>query len=208
MPTVLLCCLACAAVAGAVFVFRRIRRNDDVAPLNLTLTMRLDPKAQKSVADLIHRCLVENSLGYLSLAEGSGYMTDGNGEITECDFDIFSDRMNEAKIIAIQWKLNEIPFIPKGSRLIWYNREREYPVGNAEMLAVYLTEHHPDIDGLSKRLCDALKNDGLYYFSSWSGETKTALYFYGRNCAAMKRTVSELLNSEEPYVKYSLTQLA
>ena len=212
MPTVLLCCLclclACAAVAGAVFVFGRIRRNGDLASLNLTLTMRLEPDAQKSVANIIHRCLEDNRLGRLALEEGSGYMTNAHGEITECDFDIFSDRVNEAKITAIQWKLNELPFIPKGSRLIWRERASEYPVGTAEMLAIYLTGHHPDIDGLTRKLCDALKNDGLYFFSSWSGETKTALYFYGRNCGAMKRTVSEVLNSEGPHVKYTLTQLA
>ena len=178
----------------------------DEAPLNLTLNMRLEPDMQEYVAQLIHGRLTENNLGRLSPEEGSGYMTNDDGEITECDFDIFADRMNELTVALIRENLNELPFIPKGSRLIWH--DRDFPLGNAEILAVYLTVHCPDIDALIEKLCDALKGGGLSFFSSWSGETKTGLYFYGRDYGVMKQTVSAILRAEGLEQNCRLSQLA
>lgn len=205
MATLLLCLLICAALAAGAFVFQWLRRRDD-APLNLTLTMRLEPETQESVAAFIHRRLEEEKLGRLSLEEGSGYMTAGDGEITGCDFDIFSGRPDRKKVAAIQKNLNGIAFLPKGSYLRW--RNGKYPVGSAAMLAVYLTVHCPDIDALIAKLCDALHDRGLCFFSSYSGETKTALYFYGRDCGEMRRTVSEILQSEGLAQDCRLEQLA
>ena len=159
------------------------------------------------MAEYLNKRLLKDDLGQISLEDGSGYLTNADGEIISCDFDIRHEKMDKAKFEAIRQNLNKVPFFTKGSYLKWQGRE--YPVGDKVILAIYLQKHEfaPEefsdqaLNTLIEKLCNALDKN-CRYFSSWQDGKTTALYFYGKDYAVMQQIIEKQL-PDKPLCKNS-----
>ena len=179
---------------------------------NLFLTMRLDPQEQKEMAEYLNKRLTKDDLGQILLEDGSGYLTNADGEIISCDFDIRHEKMDKVKFEAILQNLNRVPFFTKGSYLKWQGRE--YPVGDKVILAIYLQKHEfaPEefsdqaLNTLIEKFCNTL-GENCRYFSYWQNGKTTALYFYGKDHAVMQQSIAELLRTEKLCRNYKVVQL-
>ena len=185
----------------AVLYWRHKSASSSVQVVNLFLTMRLNPEEQKEIIQWLNQRFAKDDLGQIIADEGSGYLTNQNGEIIACDFDIQHPKMNKAKFEAILQNLNKVSFFTKGSYLKY--QDKKYPIGDAVVLAVYLKkqdftpEEFSDqaLNTLIEKLCNALDKN-CRYFSSWQDGKTTALYFYGKDYAVMQQATAKLLNTE------------
>ena len=114
---IMIFCLGIAVVLGAAILLILSKKQTSYLPqvANLFLTMRLDPQEQKEMAEYLNKRLLKDDLGQISLEDGSGYLTNADGEIISCDFDIRHEKMDNAKFEAIRKNLNNVPFFTKGS---------------------------------------------------------------------------------------------
>ena len=201
---IMIFCLGIVAVLGAVLLLILSKKQTSHLPqvANLFLTMRLDPQEQKEMAEYLNKRFAKDDLGRISLEDGSGYLTNADGEIISCDFDIRHEKMDKAKFEAIRQNLNKVPFFTQGSYLKW--QDRQYPVGDKVILAIYLQKHEftPEefsdqaLNGLIEKFCNTL-GETCRYFSYWQDDKTTALYFYGKDHAVMQQSIAELLRTEK-----------
>ena len=191
----------------AVLYWRHKSASSSVQVVNLFLTMRLNPEEQKEIIQWLNQRFAKDDLGQIIADEGSGYLTNQNGEIIACDFDIQHPKMNKAKFEAILQNLNKVSFFTKGSYLKY--QDKKYPIGDAVVLAVYLKkqdftpEEFSDqaLNTLIEKLCNALDKN-CRYFSFWQDGKTTALYFYGKDYAVMQQIIEKQL-PDEPLCKNS-----
>ena len=206
---IMIFCLGIMAVLGAVLLLILSKKQSSYLPqvANLFLTMRLDPQEQKEMAEYLNKRLLKDDLGQISLEDGSGYLTNADGEIISCDFDIRHEKMDKAKFEAIRQSLNKVSFFTKGSYLKY--QDKKYPIGDAVMLAVYLKkqdftpEEFSDqaLNTFIEKLCNVL-GKSCRYFSFWQDSKTTVLYFYGKDYAAMQQIIENHL-PDEPLCKNS-----
>ena len=112
----------------AVLYWRHKSASSSVQVVNLFLTMRLNPEEQKEIIQWLNQRFAKDDLGQIIADEGSGYLTNQNGEIVACDFDIQHPKMNKAKFEAILQNLNKVSFFTKGSYLKY--QDKKYPIGD------------------------------------------------------------------------------
>ncbi|MBQ8755166.1 MAG: hypothetical protein IJZ19_09055 [Lentisphaeria bacterium] len=201
---IMIFCLGIVAVLGVAILLILSKKQTSHLPqvANLFLTMRLDPQEQKEMAEYLNKRLAKDDLGQISLEDGSGYLTNADGEIISCDFDIRHEKMDKSKFEAIRQNLTKVPFFTKGSYLKWQGRQ--YPVGDKVILAIYLQKHEfaPEefsdqaLNGLIEKFCNTL-GENCRYFSYWQDGKTTALYFYGKDHAVMQQSIAELLRTEK-----------
>lgn len=98
--------------------------------------------------------------------------------------------------------------MPKGSKFIWEDGERE--IGLIEGLALYFDQktHEVDMSMAQKILTevyDMMKNN-VYYTSNRITEDLVIIYFYGPNYTEMKVVLDKVLNGYTMYT-YTIKQI-
>ena len=68
----------------AVLYWRHKSASSSVQVVNLFLTMRLNPEEQKEIIQWLNQRFAKDDLGQIIADEGSGYLTNQNGEIIAC----------------------------------------------------------------------------------------------------------------------------
>ncbi|MDE7223395.1 MAG: hypothetical protein K2O34_06405 [Acetatifactor sp.] len=169
--------------------------------VTLKLNARFQPKHRFELEDALQEIMEKEQRGEIT---GGGTAQKPDGEIAYCDIEI---SLADEKTESVQWLaelLNRIG-IPKGSVL--QGVEPEIEVGTLEGLGFYangsdLPEEvykSCDINYVIEQMEQAMEGIGSMY-SYWEGKTYTALYFYGKSFAEMKKSI-------EPFVKsYPLCQ--
>ena len=174
----------------------------------LHLNARLQPTHRGELfEDLFDEVLSKYRAGEVT---GGGTLQMPTGEIKSCDVEL---QIQEDRVDNFITFLNHIDIIPKGSKLILNEDEKE--IGCAEGMALYLngTEldaevyRKCDVNELIERLDAALEGTGQR-LSHWEGREETALYFYGSSYAEMQNKIVAIVEEHPLCEKCRVKQIA
>jgi hypothetical protein len=162
--------------------------------VNLHLNARLQPNDRFELEDMFEEILKELKIGEVT---GGGTTLAPVEGIESCniEFNIDKDKVNG----FIDF-LNQMPIIPKGSKVVI--GENDIEIGKAEGLALHLNGidlpthiyQNYDVNELLAIIDDSLEGNGER-LSHWEGERFTSIYYYGKSYAIMKEIISEVANN-------------
>ena len=144
---------------------------------------------------------IDYALRKMGIGEVTGANTclSENGEPVGCEIDILLNEASNGNYSQIQ-SFIEFLGVPKGS---WLKvGEQQLKIGNLEGIAVYL--NGTDLEDDVYKNCDVnfvieellkILGDELKFYSYWEGKTETALYFYGKSAAQMKKLIMPFINT-------------
>lgn len=190
-----------------LFEKRNNTKQENPVSVWLHLNARLQPVHREEIfEDLLEQVLSKYKLGELL---GGGTLQKATGEVKSCAIEMMIQRDKLEKFFSV---LYQIDTIPKGSRLIIDDEEKE--IGSAEGLALYLNGtdlpaeiyENCDINYLIDQLDLALE-ESAFGFSYWEGNSETALYYYGRSYEEMVEKITPIVEKYPLCAKCRIEQV-
>lgn len=178
-----------------------------------TATLNVNARIRPDVRDELYeqpldKILKEKRVGTV---DGGGTMLSDDGMILNCDVEILYKPKKEETLIAIA----KLTPLPKGSKLILDDGDREIALGALEGIGVYL--NGTDLPAEVYASCDVnyvyekleeLLRENLMLTGYAEGKTETALFFYGERFSEMKEKIEPFLQEYPLCQKCRVEQIA
>ncbi|GAA1474026.1 hypothetical protein P4N68_02985 [Corynebacterium felinum] len=157
----------------------------------LNLNARLQPYVRHDFEDDLESQLTSSKLGVL---DGGGTLLNSEGEFLSCDINFVMENPSPEKISAALTMISHLPWVPKGSRVVWEENgtRHTHEVGHLEGMALYLNGTDLPVEVYeTANLAEIVENMNELMsphgriMSHWEGPKETALYFYGTDFHSM-----------------------
>lgn len=187
--------------------FEKFKKKEKYISITLQMNAKLQPFHRADFEDMIETILKEKKAGEIV---SGGSLLLPTGEISCCDIE-FS--IIENQVDSFLSFLNQIHFIPKGSKILM--KDTVMNIGKSEGLGLYLNGtdlpvevyQNSDINELIELLDNTLEGIAER-LSHWEGNKETALYYYGPNFETIKDKILPITQTYPLCEKCRIVQIA